>query len=79
MLEQVSVPPRIRLTRAEGRSQISACRLLTAKSEESRLRVRGGGLMTVELTQRVMDRYFAEMEKGDIADVLADDVTVDNN
>jgi hypothetical protein len=56
MLEQVSVPPRIRLTRAEGRSQISACRLLTAKSEESRLRVRGGGLMTVELTQRVMDR-----------------------
>ena len=31
--------------------------------------------MTVELTQRVMDRYFAEMENGDIADVLADDVT----
>jgi ketosteroid isomerase-like protein len=31
--------------------------------------------MTVELTQCVMDRYFAEMEKGDIADVFADDVT----
>jgi hypothetical protein len=75
MLEQVSVPPRIRLTRADRRSQISACRHLTERSEESRLRVRGGGLMTVELTQRVMDRYFAEMENGDIADVLADDVT----
>ncbi len=31
--------------------------------------------MTVELTQRVMDRYFEEMENRDIADVLADDVT----
>jgi hypothetical protein len=31
--------------------------------------------MTVELTQRVMDRCFEEMENGDIADVLADDVT----
>jgi ketosteroid isomerase-like protein len=31
--------------------------------------------MTVESTQEVMDRYFAEMEDGDIADVFADDVT----
>jgi ketosteroid isomerase-like protein len=31
--------------------------------------------MTVELTQRVMDSYFAEMENGDIADAFADDVT----
>jgi ketosteroid isomerase-like protein len=31
--------------------------------------------MTVELTQRVMDRYFAEMENGDMADAFANDVT----
>ena len=31
--------------------------------------------MTVESTQRLMDRYFAEMENGDIADAFADDVT----
>jgi ketosteroid isomerase-like protein len=31
--------------------------------------------MSVESTQRVLDRYFAEMDNGDIARLFADDVT----